>query len=73
LNCNFKYTHLCFKCVWQNIREIKNPADLLRRVYDILIFAHITISSPESKYENDDDVKLCMSFLLKVSANIVKF
>ncbi len=34
--------------------ENKNPPDLLRRVYDILIYAHINITSPESKYENDD-------------------
>jgi hypothetical protein len=39
----------------QTCREMKNPPDLLRRVYDIFIYAsHITITSPESKYENDD-------------------
>jgi len=46
----------------QTCREIKNPSDLLRRVYDIFIFTHIIISSPESKYD-DDDVKLSCSFL----------
>jgi hypothetical protein len=40
----------------QDLREIKNPSDLLRRVYDILMNTHIIISSPESKYENDGDV-----------------
>jgi hypothetical protein len=54
---------------WQ---EIKNPPDLLRRVYDILIFAHIIISSPESKYLNDDDVKFCKSFSKILTAKIVK-
>jgi hypothetical protein len=34
-----------------------------RRVYDILIFAHIIITSPESKLRNDDDVIFCSSFL----------
>jgi len=46
----------------QICREIKNPPDLLRRVYDILIYIHINISSPESKYENDDDVMSESSF-----------
>ncbi|MDO9341242.1 MAG: hypothetical protein Q7T72_12045 [Bacteroidales bacterium] len=41
---------------------MKNPPDLLKRVYDILVYTHITISSPESKYENDD-VKFYNSFL----------
>jgi hypothetical protein len=36
--------------------EKKNPSDLLKRVYDILVKTHIIISSPESKYENDDGV-----------------
>jgi hypothetical protein len=38
----------------QNCREIKNPSDLLKRVYDIFIYIHIIISSPESKYDDDD-------------------
>ena len=46
----------------QTFREIKNPPDLLKRVYDILINTHIIISSPESKYENDD-VMLYNAFL----------
>jgi hypothetical protein len=44
---------------------------MLRRVYDILIFAHIIISSPESKYRNDD-VMFCKSFLKILAAKIVK-
>jgi len=44
-------------------REMKNPTDLLRRVYDILIYTHIIISSPESKYENDDDAIFDNSFV----------
>jgi hypothetical protein len=44
-------------------REKINPSDLLRRVHDILTDTHITISSPESKYENGDDVKSESSFL----------
>jgi hypothetical protein len=51
--------------------KIKNPPDLLRRVYDILIFAHIINSSPESKHRNDDDVKFCNPFLKIMDAKIV--
>ncbi len=29
---------------------------MFRRVYDIYTYKHITSSSPESKYENGDDV-----------------
>jgi hypothetical protein len=47
----------------QTCREMKNPPDLLKRVYDILIYTNITISSPESKYENDNDVTFYNSFL----------
>jgi hypothetical protein len=47
----------------QGRRDIKNPSVLIRRVYDILISAHITISSPEGRYDNDDDVSFCKSFL----------
>jgi len=54
-----------------DFREIKNPSDLLRRVYDILIHIHITISSPESKYENDGDVLFCKSLLKNMNAKIV--
>jgi hypothetical protein len=53
-------------------RKSKNPPDLLRRVYDILIFAHTIISSPESKHQNDDDVKFYKSFDKLKSAKIVK-
>jgi hypothetical protein len=36
---------------------IKNPPDLLRRVYDIFdSYIYITSFSPESKYGDDDDV-----------------
>jgi len=38
----------------QTCRENKNPPDMLRRVNDIFYYTHINISSPESKYENDD-------------------
>jgi hypothetical protein len=44
-------------------QEIKNPPDLLRRVYDIFILAHINNSSPESKQWNDDDVIFYNSLL----------
>ena len=50
----------------------KNPPDLIRRVYDILIFAHIIISSPESKHQNNDDVMFCKTFLKIMNAKIVK-
>jgi len=40
----------------QICREMKNPPDLLKRVYDILIYTHINISSPEGNYEDDGDV-----------------
>ena len=40
----------------QAFTETKNPPDLLKRVYDIFDYKHIIISSPESKYENDDGV-----------------
>jgi len=50
---------------------MKNPSDLLRRVNDILIYTHITISSPESKYENDD-VMFYNSFLKIINAKKAK-
>jgi len=50
---------------------MKNPPDLLRRVYDILIHTHINISSPESKYENDDMIMIYNSFLKNMKAKIV--
>jgi hypothetical protein len=56
----------------QICRGIKNPSDLLRRVYDILRYTHIIIFSPESKYENDDDVIFYNSFLENINAKIVK-
>jgi hypothetical protein len=56
----------------QDFREIKNPSDLLRRVYDILMHTHIIISSPESKYENDDDVMFYKPLLKNINAKIVK-
>jgi len=34
----------------------RNPPGLLRRVYDIFLLQHTIFISPESKYENDDDV-----------------
>jgi hypothetical protein len=55
----------------QTCREMKNPSDLLGRVYDNIIFTHIIISSPESKYENDD-VMFYSTFLKIVNAKIVK-
>jgi hypothetical protein len=51
---------------------MKNPPDLLRRVYDILINTHIIISSPESKYENDDDVMFYKAFLKIVNTKKAK-
>jgi len=56
----------------QTSREIKNPPDLLRRVYDIIIYAHIIISSPESKYENDGVLMIYNTFLQIVNAKIGK-
>ncbi|MCX6327161.1 MAG: hypothetical protein NT144_11010 [Bacteroidia bacterium] len=50
---------------------MKNPSDLLKRVYDILINTHIIISSPESKYENDD-VIFYNSLLKIINAKIAK-
>jgi hypothetical protein len=47
----------------QNCRERKNPPDLLKRVYDIFIYTHITINSPERKDENDDVKLICSTFL----------
>ena len=51
---------------------MKNPPDLLRRVYDIFIYTHIIITSPESKYENDDVMMICNTFLKIINAKIVK-
>jgi len=51
---------------------MKNPPDLLKRVYDILKYIHITISSPESRYENDD-VKLFCTFLININAKVILF
>jgi hypothetical protein len=56
----------------QTFREIKNPPDLLKRVYDIFIYIHIIVTSPESKYENDDDVMIYCTFLKIVKAKIGK-
>jgi len=47
----------------QNCRKKKNPPDLLRRVYDIFIHTHITITSPESNDENDDEMLIFYTFL----------
>jgi len=52
---------------------IKNPTDLLRRVYDIFKLLHIIFRSPESKYENDDDVTELNSFLIILNAKIHLF
>jgi hypothetical protein len=56
----------------QACREKENPSELLKRVYDIFIYIHITVTSPESKYENDDDAIFCNSFLKIVKAKVVK-
>jgi len=56
----------------QTSREIKNPPDLLRRVYDIIIYIQITITSPENKYENDDELMICNTFLKIINAKIGK-
>jgi len=53
-------------------RKSKNPPDLLRRVYDTLIFEHIIISSPESKLHNDYDVMFRNSFPEIMIAKIIK-
>ena len=45
---------------------------MLRRVYDIFIHIHITISSPESKVENDDVMMFCSTCLEIVNAKIRK-
>ena len=34
----------------------KNPFDELKRVLKYMIYTHIVNTSPESNYENDDDV-----------------
>jgi hypothetical protein len=47
----------------QTFAEKKNPPDLLRRVYDIFIHLHTNITSPESKYENDDVMIIYNTFL----------
>jgi len=54
----------------QTFQVTKNPSDLLRRVYDILVYIHITFSSPESKYENDDVMVTCNSLLKNINAKI---
>ena len=36
---------------------------MLRRVYDIILYAHITVTSPERKDENDDVMSICNTFL----------
>jgi hypothetical protein len=57
----------------QDCRENKNPPDQLRRVYDIFYpHMHITVNSPESKYENDDVGLFCNTFLKIVNAKIEK-
>jgi hypothetical protein len=56
----------------QTCGEMKNPSDLLRRVYDNIILTHIIISSPESKYENDDVMMFYSTFLKNMNANIAK-
>ena len=50
--------------------KLENPPDLLRRVYDIIIFTHIIVSSPESKNQYDD-VKFCNSLNKFMDAKIV--
>ena len=45
---------------------------MLSRVYDIFIHIHITISSPESKIENDDVMMFCSTCLKIVNAKIRK-
>jgi len=46
---------------------------MLRRVYDIFIYTpHITITSPESKYENDGGLMICNTFLKIINAKIGK-
>jgi len=54
----------------QNCRKNKNPPDLLRRVYDILNYTHINITSPERKDENDDVMLFCYTCLDFVNAKI---
>jgi hypothetical protein len=56
----------------QTCRETKNPPDQLRQVYDILIYIHITITSPERKDENDDVMLNCGTFLIIINAKVVK-
>jgi len=56
----------------QNCRKNKNPPDLLRRVYDILNYTHINITSPERKDENDDVMLNCGTFLIIINAKVVK-
>jgi hypothetical protein len=36
---------------------------MLRRVYDIILYAHITLTSPERKDENDDVMLIYSTFL----------
>jgi len=51
---------------------IKNPpVTTLRRVYDIVIYAHISISSPVGKNENDDAVMKACTFLYNMNAKIM--
>jgi hypothetical protein len=56
----------------QICREKENPSVLLRRVYDIFIHLHTSITSPESKYENDDVMKIYSTSLLIINAKIGK-
>ena len=56
----------------QNCRRNKNPPDLLRRVYDILNYTHINITSPERKDENDDVMLFYSTFLKIINAKIVR-
>jgi hypothetical protein len=45
---------------------------MLRRVYDIFTYMHIIISSPESKCENNDDVKYSNTFFKLLNAKVIK-
>jgi hypothetical protein len=56
-----------------NRRDMKNPPELLRRVYDIFIHLHTNITPPESKYENDDVMTFYSTFLNIISAKIGKY
>jgi hypothetical protein len=56
----------------QNCGAKKNPPDLLRRVYDIFIHAHITLTSPERKDENGGVMMKYSTFLKFVNTKVAK-